>query len=230
MIACFSAFSRGSLVFLPGFGGNGRAVLHCISAASRSARPLPSRLYRPCRSPQSLHSDLVDELRNLPHGRRECIVPAWCAGDLRLWVRGPRDRREIVARSGGHEALAGGGRPGVVDEGGEVPRESVSRGTGGPRDRLTLYRPVLLYEYEVAGKRFRGSRIAQSPGLNRGVPEFAQKVVERYPGGSAVAVRYNPRRPDESVLEPRVPGSWILGAAVGVALLVLAAYTYYTGR
>jgi hypothetical protein len=28
----------------------------CISAASRSPRPLPSRLNRPCRSPQSLHS------------------------------------------------------------------------------------------------------------------------------------------------------------------------------
>src|SRR5436305_15285222 len=79
-------------------------------------------------------------------------------------------------------------------------RESVSRGTGGPRDRMTLYRPVLLYEYEVAGKHFRGSRIAQSPGLGRGVPEVAEKVVERYRSGSAVAVRYNPRRPDESVL------------------------------
>ena len=112
----------------------------------------------------------------------------------------------------------------------EKYRQSVSRGTGGPRDRMTLYRPVLVYEYEVAGKCFRGSRIAQSPGLDRGVPEFAEKVVERYPGGSAVAVRYNPRRPDESVLEPRVPGSWIFGAAVGVALLVLAAYTYYRGR
>jgi len=112
----------------------------------------------------------------------------------------------------------------------EKYRQSVSRGTGGPRDRMTLYRPVLVYEYEVAGKRFRGSRIAQSPGLDRGVPEFAEKVVERYPAGSAVAVRYNPRRPDESVLEPRVPGSWIFGAAVGVALLVLAAYTYHRGR
>jgi len=112
----------------------------------------------------------------------------------------------------------------------EEYRESISRGTGGPHDRMTLYQPVLLYEYEVAGKRFRGSRIAQSPGLNRGVPEFAQKVVERYRTGSAVAVRYNPKRPNESVLEPRVPGSWIFGAAVGVALLVLAAYTYYRGR
>src|SRR5436305_10697375 len=82
----------------------------------------------------------------------------------------------------------------------EQYRQSVSRGTGGARDRMTLYRPVLLYEYEVAGKRFRGSRVAQSPGLDRGVPEFAEKVVERYRSGSAVAVRYNPRRPDESVL------------------------------
>jgi Protein of unknown function (DUF3592) len=111
----------------------------------------------------------------------------------------------------------------------EEYRTSVGRGAGGPRDRMTLYRPVLLYDYEVMGKRFRGSRVAQSPGLDRGVPEFAEKVVERYPIGSAVAVRYNPKRPDESVLEPRVPGSWIFGAAIGVALLVLAAYTYYRG-
>src|SRR3954467_2918964 len=111
----------------------------------------------------------------------------------------------------------------------EKYRASVSRGTGGPRDRMTLYRPVLLYEYEVAGKRFRGSRIAQSPGLDRGVPEFAQKVIDRYPVGTAVAVRYNPKRPDESVLEARVPGSWIFGAAVGIALLMLAAYVYYRG-
>ena len=112
----------------------------------------------------------------------------------------------------------------------EEYRTSVSRGTGGPRDRMTLYRPVLIYEYEVAGKRFRGTRIAQSPGLDRGIPEFAQKVVDLYPVGNAVAVRYNPRRPDESVLEPRVPGSWIFGAAVGVALLLLAVYVSYRGR
>ena len=109
----------------------------------------------------------------------------------------------------------------------EEYRTSVSSGAGGPRARMTLYRPVLLYEYEVTGKRFQGNRVAQSPGLDRGVSEFAAKVVERYPSGSTVAVRYNPKRPDESVLEPRVPASWIFGAAIGVALLVLADYTYY---
>ena len=81
----------------------------------------------------------------------------------------------------------------------------------------------------MRGKRFRGTRVAQSPGLDRGVPEFAAEVVERYPTGSAVGVRYNPKRPNESVLEPRVPGSWIFGAAIGVSLLVLAAYTYLRG-
>src|SRR5262249_60757941 len=59
----------------------------------------------------------------------------------------------------------------------EKYRQSISRGTGGARDRMTLYRPVLLYEYEVAGKIFHRSRIAQSPGLDRGVRGFADKVV-----------------------------------------------------
>lgn len=112
----------------------------------------------------------------------------------------------------------------------EECRESISRGTGGPHDRLTLYGPVLLYEYEVAGKRFHGTRIAQSPGLDRGTSEFAEKVVQRYAAGSSVAVRYNPKRPEESILEPRVPRSWIFGAAMGVGLLVLALYTYLRGR
>ncbi len=111
----------------------------------------------------------------------------------------------------------------------EEYKTSVSRGVGGSRARMTLYRPALVYEYEVTGKRFHGTRLAQSPGLDRGVPDFAAKVVERYPGGSAVAVRYNPKRPDESVLEPRVPSSWIFATAVGVSLLVLAVYVYLRG-
>src|SRR6266404_4702873 len=47
---------------------------------------------------------------------------------------------------------------------------------GGPHARTTLYRPVVVYKYEVDGQRFRGDRIAQSPGMNTGVPDFAQKI------------------------------------------------------
>jgi hypothetical protein len=97
---------------------------------------------------------------------------------------------------------------------------------GGSRARMTLYRAVVVYEYEVDGKRFRGNRIAQSPGINKGVPTFAEKTVRRYPGGSEVDVRYNGKRPSDSVLEPRVPPGWILGLLMALALLVLAGHIY----
>jgi hypothetical protein len=98
---------------------------------------------------------------------------------------------------------------------------------GSTRARMTLYRPVVVYEYEAAGQRFRGDRIAQSPGINNGVPIFAEKTVQRYPCGSAVDVHFNPKRPSESVLEPRVPAGWILVLVIAVALLALARHIYF---
>ncbi len=95
------------------------------------------------------------------------------------------------------------------------------------RTRMTLYRPAIVYEYEAAGQHFKGNRIAQSPGMNRGIPDFAEQTVQRYPRGSAVDVYFNPARPGEAVLEPRVPAAWIVVLVIAVALLVLAVYVYY---
>ena len=108
----------------------------------------------------------------------------------------------------------------------EYRTDAGSGNFGGPRARLTLYRPVVVYEYEVDGQRFHGDRIAQSPGLNRGVPDFSEKTVQRYASGSTIDVRFNPKRPSESVLEPRVPRAWLLAVAIAVALLILAGYLY----
>jgi hypothetical protein len=108
----------------------------------------------------------------------------------------------------------------------EYRADAGSGNFGGARGRMTLYRPVVVYEYEVAGQRFRGDRIAQSPGMNRGVADFAQKVVLRYSMESTVDVRFNPKRPGESVLEPRVPKAWIFALVIAVALLVLAVHLY----
>lgn len=98
---------------------------------------------------------------------------------------------------------------------------------GSTRTRMELYRPVIVYEYAVAGETFKSSRIAQSPGINRGIPDFAEKVAQRYPAGSAVDVRFNPKRPGESVLEPRVPPGWIFVLVIAVALMVLAGRIYF---
>jgi hypothetical protein len=100
---------------------------------------------------------------------------------------------------------------------------------GGSRGRLTLFRPVVVYEYEVDGQRFRGDRIAQIPGMNKGVADFAQKVVQRHASGSSVDVRFNPKRPGESALEPRVPKAWIFALVIAVALLILSAHIYRSG-
>jgi hypothetical protein len=92
---------------------------------------------------------------------------------------------------------------------------------------MTLYRPAVVYEYEVSGQRYESKRIRQSPGLNRGVPDFAEEVVRRYPAGSSLDVRYNPRHVSESVLEPRVPRSWIFALVIAIALLATAAREYF---
>ena len=108
----------------------------------------------------------------------------------------------------------------------EEYRESVSRGTGGPRDRMTLYRPVLLYEVEVAGKRFHGTRIAQSPGLDRGVPEFAAKwwsIIRSGAGSRCATTRNGPMSRCSNRGCPQLD----LRRGIGFALLVLAAYTYF---
>jgi hypothetical protein len=99
---------------------------------------------------------------------------------------------------------------------------------GASRGRMVLYRPVVAYEYVVNGRHYKGDRIAQSPGLNRGVPDFAQKVVDLYATGRQVEVRYNPAEPSESVLEARVPKAWIVAFVIALGLLGLAGYTYYT--
>jgi hypothetical protein len=111
----------------------------------------------------------------------------------------------------------------------EYRADAGSRNFGGPRARMILYRPVVVYEYEVDGQRFRGDRIAQSPGMNRAVPDFAQEIAQRYTIGSAVDVRFNPKRHGESVLEPRLPQAWIFALVIAVALLVLAVRMYSTG-
>ena len=110
----------------------------------------------------------------------------------------------------------------------EQYREIAGAGNfGSTRARMTLYRPAVAYEYEAAGQSFRGDRIAQSPGINRTLPILAEKTVQRYPSGSAVDVHYNPKRPGESVLEPRVPAGWIFVLVIAVALLALAAHIYF---
>ena len=100
---------------------------------------------------------------------------------------------------------------------------SQHRGSNTP---MTLYRPAVVYEYEVGGRRYRSNRIASQPEVRVGVPETAANTAQRYPAGSAPEVRHNPKNPAESILEARVPALWRV-LILGGGLLAVAVHLYF---
>jgi hypothetical protein len=83
---------------------------------------------------------------------------------------------------------------GVV-RGQDVSSSSSSEGS-------TSYSPKLRYEYEVDGDTYVSSRIAVGSGPSFNSRSGAREWLEDYPVDSEVTVRYNPGRPDRSVLQP----------------------------
>lgn len=58
----------------------------------------------------------------------------------------------------------------------------------------------LGYRYEVQGEAYNGQRVTLGDAMCFDTPEAAQAELTRYPTGSALAVRYDPGAPKESVL------------------------------
>ena len=73
----------------------------------------------------------------------------------------------------------------------------------------TFYRPVVHYEYEVAGARLVGKAVNVYSTAST-YPSVADEVVARYPLGTTATVYYQPDDPSRSVLEPGAPGGWLL--------------------
>lgn len=90
------------------------------------------------------------------------------------------------------------------------------RQNSSPRTR-TIYTPQVRYEYTVEGQAYQSDRIALELTTYRTAGEAAT-VTDRYPAGAPVTVRYDPSRPERSVVEPGRDGSdtfWGLFVGVG---------------
>ncbi len=81
---------------------------------------------------------------------------------------------------------------------GEIVASSIKRSTDSEGD--TTYRPIVEFRYNVDGTTYSetGHRYGSFSSSDRG---YATRVVARYPTGSEVPVNYNPRKPNDAVLE-----------------------------
>jgi len=83
-----------------------------------------------------------------------------------------------------------------------------------------LYNSEVVYSFVVRGQQYISDRVAlggtMRASVNRGVPGFMKKILEKYPVSASVQVYYNPRNPSECALERRASGMWlVLLVAVG---------------
>ena len=96
----------------------------------------------------------------------------------------------------------------------------------------TMYDPVIVYEYVVAGQRYQNDRINFGGGLSTSWPGPSQEVVGRYQVGNTVNVYFDPANPAESVLERRAGGSsniYLLVAGLIVVILLCVGVTTLGG-
>jgi hypothetical protein len=75
------------------------------------------------------------------------------------------------------------------------------------------------YEYQVDGRTYGGDRVRFGGALN-GNLEDARLTRDTYPEGRPVEVRYHPRRPRRSTLEPRASGALWLWIGLGLLMSV----------
>ena len=79
----------------------------------------------------------------------------------------------------------------------------------------------VVYEYAVGGQRLTCNRV--SIGEDQGDFQIAE-IIARYPVGAEVTVYYNPRHPDQAVLERELPKN--LWGCLGIATAVVVAIIF----
>lgn len=81
--------------------------------------------------------------------------------------------------------------------------------------------PEILYEYQIRGERYLGSRISVSDGASFDWHP-AERYVENYPPGRRVRVHIDPADPAKAFLEPRLyPETLASTAGIGLLLCIL---------
>lgn len=107
--------------------------------------------------------------------------------------------------------------------------------TGTDSDGDPVYKPIIKYTYTVMGQEFQGNQVyfqvMKSITYSGNNLSFTEKMTNKYPPGKTVEVFYNPRKPQQAVLEPGVSLksfselTWGFGAfSVGAIGIIIAIF------
>ncbi len=100
----------------------------------------------------------------------------------------------------------------------EIKKSKRTTGTGSSKRTEIRHIPKVEYTYNVDGQPYRSSRITFGAvnALN------ASATVNRYPKGKSIEVFYDPKNPDEAVLQPGADStSSIVFLAIGAVLALI---------
>ena len=90
-------------------------------------------------------------------------------------------------------------------------------------DNGVMYRAKVTYSYIVDDKTYQATRvkIGIQKGFSGGVGAYsgAQRVVNKYPSGKEINVYYNPKIPENAVLEPGLSKTWWAALILSVVIL-----------
>lgn len=91
----------------------------------------------------------------------------------------------------------------------------------GYQKRYRYYKSNVIYTYEVHGRKYAGDRIRLGVVTSATSPRSGKRLAAKYPVGKEVDVHYDPKRPGDSVLQPRT--LWfLLPWLVAIGMLTLA--------
>lgn len=88
--------------------------------------------------------------------------------------------------------------------------ESYEERSGAGKHWRTMFRPRIVFAYDVAGVTYRGDELVLCGRVASNTEGPARRRVAAWPAGAPVAVHYNPDDPAESRIETRFSGMWFL--------------------
>lgn len=110
---------------------------------------------------------------------------------------------------------------------GRIESVSVTEDLNSEYSSSPVWKVRFVYGYEVEGRQFRGVRRSYDGGSKAGHDgdsNASSGFLAQHQEGHGVLVRYNPRHPEDSVLEPGLQASSLFIMTAGVFMLCVVSF------